>query len=361
MKSATPPPFNLPARYQYAGETYSGGQGSVYLCVDVLLDRKVAIKTIQSLSSHPALLKEVAARAKISSKHVVEMYELLFDSKGKPFALVLEYVPGVPLEDRNSIPSTLGGRLRLLYQLACALHEIHSAGVIHRDIKPENIKVDSSGILRVFDLGISNLDADLASTNAAAGTAIYRSPELYGTLPINVSTAVDIYALGVTAWFILSPTCPNELMQLPPQKSGAPPSIAITGPGLGDLAATIDRALSPNPDLRPTALELKDSIAAVLMYGLQRGVFAHGIKIWELSKVGGVSALSVGKLGSIKIAYSGDAFLVSEFAGDVYVNNSPVSLGDRLPESCVLTFGAPALGSGRAFVPFDSSRPEIVL
>src|SRR5271167_538885 len=119
MKSNKPPPFTLPARYIYDGETLAGGQGAVYVCRDEALERRVAIKALHNVANVTALSKEVTARGKIKSKHVVELYELLFDAAGKPYGLVLEYIPGNTLQEPASIPATLPQKLHLLYQVAC--------------------------------------------------------------------------------------------------------------------------------------------------------------------------------------------------------------------------------------------------
>ena len=90
--SAAPPLFSLPKRYEYDNETLGGGQGAVYICKDKLLDRLVAVKALHTMSNAASLSKEIEARAKIESKHVAEIYEVLHTSSGVPFALVLEYL-----------------------------------------------------------------------------------------------------------------------------------------------------------------------------------------------------------------------------------------------------------------------------
>lgn len=363
MKGPDPPLFPLPARYKYDNETLSGGQGKVYVCRDDNLERRVAVKALHTVSNVAALLKEIAAHGKVKSKHVVEMYEVLLAADGTPYAVVLEYVPGKSLQDISSIPSTFEQRLLLLYQLACGLHEIHAAGVIHRDIKPDNMKVDGAGVLKVFDMGIANLDAATASTVFAAGTAIYRAPELYGAPPRPVSCAADLYALGAVAWHVLAAgKLPAPLQEMPPQHSGAPvPSLLTVAPTLGGYATVLDRTLNVNAALRPTAEEVKEALAELITKGRRRGIFAYGAQTWELTQIGKVTSISIGTLGSVSVAYSGTKFVVRAVSGDIFINNRAVAVGDELPGSCVLTFGAPELAAGRAFVAFNASQPEIVL
>jgi serine/threonine protein kinase len=359
----SPPPFPLPGRYTYGNETLAGGQGAVYICRDANLDRRVAVKALHKIAHPISLLKEIATRGKIKSKHVVEIYDVIVGTKGKLLAIVLEYVPGKTLQDKANIPNDMGGRLRLLYQLACALTEIHAAGVIHRDIKPENVKVNDGGILKVFDLGIANLDADAASTVGAAGTLVYRAPELYSTPPLTVTRAADVYALGVVAWHLLAKGFPAPLLEVPPQHSGThlPSLDTVAKAALGSSAKVLDRTLDVDPDERPSAAEVREALAAQLNWGRQRGVFCYKQRIWELTEAGKLTSLRVGSLGTIKVAYDGLDFIVREVDKDVYINNVPVAVNVPLPGSCVLTFGEPALGAGRGFVAFNVSQPEIVL
>ncbi len=362
MKVVGPPPFRLPPRYVYDNETLAGGQGVVYVCRDGNLERRVAIKSLHNVGDITSLLIEITARGMIRSKHVVEIYEVLHSARGKPLALVLEYIAGDTLIDKSKLPKSLHARMLLLYQLACALEDIHAANVIHRDIKPGNMKVDGNGILKIFDLGISNLDADSASTVGGAGTLVYRAPELYATPPIAVTRAVDIYAFGVVAWHFLAPAFPQALLDLPPLQAGNPlPSIATVDKSYKKLAPIIDRSLLLDPNDRPSAKELKDNLVRLLTHGRHRAQLSHGGRYWELDAPGTIVTLARGSNEKLKIGYDGDDFFVKEVDGDVFVNNKAAGANDRLPGSCVLTFGKPDQGAARMFVPFNSSEPEIVL
>jgi serine/threonine protein kinase len=360
---AAPPLFNLPKRYEYDNETIGGGQGAVYICKDKLLERRVAVKALHTISNAASLTKEIEARAKIESKHVAEIYEVIHTSSGIPFALVLEYISGVTLQEKATHPASTDARLRLLYQLACGLNDIHAANVIHRDIKPQNIKVDEGGILKIFDLGISNLDADNASTVGGAGTFVFLAPELYAVKPLPVTRAVDIYAFGVIAWHLLAPGLPQCLIDLPPQNamSSPLPSLASYATDLGEVASLIDIALSVSAAARPSATELKDGFRRRLTQGRRRGLFTSGPEVWELQTVGKITSFTVGSLGALKVAYDGYNFVIREVTGSVLVNNAPAAVGYHFPESCVLTFGDASLGSRRAFLSFNASQPEIVL
>jgi eukaryotic-like serine/threonine-protein kinase len=361
--SVAPPTFPLPSRYKYDNETLDGGQGAVYICRDKLLDRRVAVKALHTMSNAPSMIKELEARAKIKSKHVVEVYEVLTAPNSIPFALVMEYISGNTLWDKSNHPKDTKERLRLLYQLACGIADIHAANVIHRDIKPQNIKIDDNGVLKIFDLGISNLDADNASTVGGAGTYIFLGPEFYGRLPLSVTRAADIYAFGVIAWHILAPIIPQCLIDLPPQNAKSAPLPPISGysSDIGQVASLIDACLAILPAARPTAEQLKEKLRKEITQGRKRGLFAYGAQTWELQTIGKVIRLTVGSLGTLMVGYDGYDFAIKDVTGAVFVNNEPAAIGYLFPESCVLTFGDPSLRSARGFVTFNASQPAIVL
>src|SRR5437868_6723964 len=98
-------PFPLPGRYTFQNEVLAGGQGAVYVCQDSNLDRRVALKALHKVSNPTSLLKEIAARAKIKSKHVVEIYDVIAGPKGALLGIVLEYIPGKTLQEKTNIPT----------------------------------------------------------------------------------------------------------------------------------------------------------------------------------------------------------------------------------------------------------------
>jgi eukaryotic-like serine/threonine-protein kinase len=361
MTAPSSPPFTLPSRYEFKNIVLKGGQGDVYVCLDTFLDRLVAIKCFHNPALAPALAKEIDARAKIKSKHVVELYDRWI-GPNQPLALLMEYVDGTSLHDPALLPNQLDGLLLILYQIASGIADIHAAGVIHRDIKPLNMRIDASGIVKIFDLGIANLDADDASTVGGAGTYVFRAPELYSA-PVAVTMAVDVYAIGVTAWWLLSKNFPPPLLEVPPQHSGATmPSLASAAPGMKSVTDLLDQTLNINPSTRPTSAELRDALAAHIVHDRRRGVFSHSNGNYELTKKGSSTNVQVAPHGSIAVAYSSSGdFVVRKIDGAVFVNNASAAVGGELPSSCVLTFGASELGGKRKYLTFNVSQPEIVL
>nr|WP_298725955.1 serine/threonine-protein kinase [uncultured Steroidobacter sp.] len=359
-----PPLFSLPSRYEFQHEILKGGQGSVYVCRDRNLDRLVAIKALHDVSDPTALTKEINGRALIKSKHVAELYDCILDPvNAAPLALVLEYVPGVSLADQAQHPAGVEHAVRILYQICSGVADIHAAGVIHRDIKPLNMKFDAAGVLKIFDLGIANLDASSAHTVGGAGTYVFRAPELYGTPPIKVTPAVDVYAVGVIVRYVLGKNYPATLLEIPPYHSGGcVESIAIEVPELAAVAPILDAALNPDPAERPTAAELRDALASFLTHAQRRAIFSSETGVFELKKLGYATRIEIKPYGTLRVAYSQDGrFIIREVEGAIFVNNVPAVVGQELPNSCVLTFGAAGAAWQRKFVPFDVSQPEIVL
>jgi tetratricopeptide (TPR) repeat protein len=130
----------------------------------------------------------------------------------------MEYVEGVPVDiycDRHGLSVT--GRLKLFRQVCAAVQYAHQNLVVHRDIKPGNILVDNEGIPKLLDFGIAKLIGPqetpletAAQTQAGMRlmTPEYASPEQVRGLPI--TTATDVYSLGVVLYQILAGRLPYE-------------------------------------------------------------------------------------------------------------------------------------------------------
>jgi serine/threonine-protein kinase len=251
--------------------------------------------------------------------------------------------------------------LRVLYQIATALNDLHSASVIHRDLKLDNLRSSASGILKLFDFGIS-VAGDNYRTKNNRGTLIYAAPELFIT-GAEITPEMDIYAFGICAWALATNTWPPVLRECPPQATGRAPSIASVFPGLpGEVLQLIDACLHTDPNFRPQANTLRQELARQLVRGKHRGIFAQGdATIYELSSNKQHVRITIGNLGTLKVNYDGLVFRIAEVTGDIYVNNEVAAVNMELHESCVLTFGSSASGSSRSFVPFSSSHPEVVL
>jgi serine/threonine protein kinase len=178
-----------------------GGFGDVWLARQTNVDRQVAVKVghapIQDEIIKLRFDRECKALGRLSGHpNIIDVYTAGTLNDGRPY-LVLEYVDGGTLwQQLKRTPVEEHRLLSVGEQLASALHEAHSSGVLHRDLKPENILMRSSGDAVLGDFGIARLQ-DGANTTSAAITAsvAYAAPEVLGGT--KASVASDIYGIGI--------------------------------------------------------------------------------------------------------------------------------------------------------------------
>ena len=208
--------MKIAGRYEPTGITSAGGMGEVIECVDSHLQRRVIIKRLQVGVEERRLIDEQKALAKVRSKHVVQLYDIieLTDRKKSDKAIVIEFIEGENLD----VGSYKVGRkyLNVLLQIACGLKDIHDAGVIHRDIKPNNIRLDKEGVVKIIDFGLAR-SLDDAKTRSIIGTPVFMAPELWSDKTVSFDHSIDVYAFGATSLALLSKTLPTELVNRPPQ------------------------------------------------------------------------------------------------------------------------------------------------
>jgi eukaryotic-like serine/threonine-protein kinase len=276
----------LPARYSYEGPTLDGGQGAVYVCRDKYLDRKVAIKVMKGASDATEIGKELEAIQGIRSRHVAQIYDLVKSEHGSKVGLVQEYVPGPHVRDYAKKTSIDEEYLQLLYQIACGISDIHDCGKIHRDIKPSNIKLDAENVVKILDFGLAADAVSDTETVHARDTPCYIAPELYVTPPIKYTPAVDTFAFGVTARVIAeSGAILPAFRQTPPYANSFPSFKTAPVKLAAEISAILDLTLNTDPDKRPSMKDVRDTIAARLLYGKHRAIVAYG-SMHELSTPG---------------------------------------------------------------------------
>ena len=190
-----------------------GGTGSVWRArrTDGRFEGAVAIKLLHmSLIGRTGALRferEGAILARLTHPHIARLLDAGVTSGGQPY-LVLELVEGEPI-DRHCDVHRLGVEQRLLLfdDVLSAVAQAHSHLVIHRDIKPTNILVTADGNVKLLDFGIAKLllsDPDGALVTADGQRALtpeYAAPEQLQGAP--VTTATDVYALGVLLYHLL--------------------------------------------------------------------------------------------------------------------------------------------------------------
>src|SRR5437588_4965593 len=206
-------------RFEIRSQIGAGGMGDVYLAQDAQLDRLVAIKILSAEIARDQqrlyrFLQEARAASKLKSANVVHIYEI-GEVEGHHL-IAMEYVEGEPLSKKiGGRPMEVPEIIRTGIQIARALDEAHSKGVIHRDIKPQNIIVTSNAEVKVLDFGLAKLsilpapDADLTPNSELAtrvktnpgvvmGTVNYMSPEQ--ALGRDVDHRTDLFSFGVVLY-----------------------------------------------------------------------------------------------------------------------------------------------------------------
>jgi serine/threonine-protein kinase len=191
--------------YRLLREIGAGGMGTVWLAErsDGLLKRRVALKLphmswLGSLTQRMAQERDILAS--LEHPNIARLYDAGVTQHGRPY-LALEYIEGVPItEFCNRGRLNVRRRLELFLQVLDAVRYAHAHLVIHRDIKPSNILVTPAGRVHLLDFGIAKLlgtEIDSGHTQLGFGIATpdYAAPEQVDGR--NVSTATDVYSLGV--------------------------------------------------------------------------------------------------------------------------------------------------------------------
>ena len=183
--------------YEILAPIGAGGMGEVWKALDPRLNRIVAIKQLKG--QHTARFEQEAhAIAALNHSNICQIYDV------GPDYLVMEYVEGKPL----SGPLRVEEALRLAVQIATAMEEAHSKGILHRDLKPANILVTNNGSAKLLDFGLAKLLKDPDATHTIEGTilgtAAYMSPEQAEGKALDARS--DIFSFGAVLYEILSGT-----------------------------------------------------------------------------------------------------------------------------------------------------------
>jgi eukaryotic-like serine/threonine-protein kinase len=284
--------------YRLEHEIGRGGMGEVYFATraDGLYVKAVAIKLVRSGPTGSLLLErfrnERQILANLDHPNIARLLDAGVTDDAVPY-LAMELVAGIPIDefcDRHELD--VEARLRLFLQVCAAVQYAHRHLVIHRDIKPGNILVTADGTPKLLDFGIAKIVAATPGPAAAQPQAVtllqamtpeYASPEQIRGAPI--STASDVYSLGVVLYRLLSghspfegrSRSPHELAQAicneqplrpsqvsaqrrgrrPPGRDGiSDPAAARLARRLrGDLDAILLKALRKGPEERYSSVE----------------------------------------------------------------------------------------------------------
>jgi serine/threonine protein kinase len=291
-------PGTLVGPYRLVRLIGQGGMGSVWLAerADSEYQRSVALKLPHVTSKaglDERMRRERDILASLDHPGIARMYDGGISADGRPY-MAMEYVEGVDLlsycSERHA---PLNERLELFLQVCAAVAYAHAHLVVHRDLKPANIIVTAGGQVKLLDFGIAKiLEPDVIgdATRTAHLSPAYAAPEQLAGL--RITTATDVYALGVLLFQLLSGRLPWQVSELPvaaalraletqaprpsaaiadqasPMAGHAPVESCVTaGQVRGDLDAIVARALRREAASRyPDARTFGDEISRYLRH-----------------------------------------------------------------------------------------------
>ena len=245
-----------------------GATGTVWRGLERTSGDQVAVKLLhEGLLRQPRLVtrfvQERSILTMLRHEHIVGVRDLF--SVGESLALAMDFVGGGSLRQRlrDRGPLEPAEAARLLAQVAAALEQAHSLGVVHRDVKPDNILLHGGGErpdVKLTDFGIARMldNPGITAPQAVIGTPYYMAPEVISGG--DATPAADVYALGVVLYELVSGRTPYEgepfavlmghLDRVPPRPAGMPDPVW----------SVVTACLAKAPALRPRAADLERAL-----------------------------------------------------------------------------------------------------
>ena len=272
-------------RYQIIKSIGEGGMANVYLALDTILERNVAVKVLRGdLANDEKFVRrfqrEALSASSLNHLNIVEVYDVGEDS-GKYF-IVMEYVEGKTLKElikkRGSL--TLPEVIDIMSQLTEGLASAHDAYIIHRDIKPQNILILDNGLVKITDFGIAMAmnSTQLTQTNSVMGSVHYLPPEQANGQGATIKS--DIYSLGILMYELLTGAIPfkgdnaveialkhmqNKMPSIRSENNSVPQSIEniILKATAKNPKNRYNDAREMNEDLKTALLDTKSNVAKI--------------------------------------------------------------------------------------------------
>jgi alkyl hydroperoxide reductase subunit AhpC len=201
-------PDSMVGPYRIEAVVGTGSFGTVFRAWDTLLERRVALKILNSAAtaSPDELLSEARAAAGLNHPNICIVHAI--DVSGPDSMIVMEYIDGRPLTsllETGALPSSKASALGR--QIASAMAAAHAQGVVHGDLKPGNIMVTDAEAAKIMDFGLARRHSQpqpqsSARSSGISGTPAYMSPEQARGEP--PSAASDVFALGLILYEMIT-------------------------------------------------------------------------------------------------------------------------------------------------------------
>jgi TolB-like protein len=186
--------------YEIIGLIGRGGLGEIWKARDTRLGRLVVIKRLTAVQHMDVVQQAARKLAALNHPYICQLYDV------GPDYLVLEHIEGYPMRP----PLALGEAVRLALQIAAALEEAHSKGILHSDLKPAAVILTKDGSVKLVDFALSrgSVEADAGTTPMAdaiwRSTVAYMAPEQAEGQPLDARA--DVFSFGALTYEMLSGT-----------------------------------------------------------------------------------------------------------------------------------------------------------
>ena len=247
-------------KYEILETIGTGAMCDVFRANHMLLGLPVALKVLKaplaaSREGRERFINEARLASRLHHPNIVQVYEV-YQYEDRPY-IAMEYVDGTSFRQLVTHKHSIYETVRILIDVADALHYAHEKRVLHRDLKPDNILVAENGEVKVADWGLSKAMGTvsrLTRPGVVLGTPDYMSPEQIKSKSQALTNKSDLYAFGVILYEAVAGAPPfnggNTADILQGHLHRIPPPLKNVIPSLSRL---VEQLLAKSPDLRPAA------------------------------------------------------------------------------------------------------------